>query len=1231
MLTRFLALRIIVLVVASLSLVSCSLVEKVKSLTPFSKARNQRSDLRLIIDRGHDADIMSIAFNPQGTVLASGSDDRTVKLWDVRSHCELRTIKTGFKVLAVAFSHDGSKIAVGSWKNPSKYRSTIQVWDATTGEPISEFQTDDSGIADLAFTSNDKAVAIACSPDDEKLKGGASVRFYDIESKDCIATFYGEKDYPTNGICFSPNGKLLAATTPGGFITLWNVATKKRLNDFNCRGDNAGNARITFGPDNQTLGLIVGTTLFVIDTENGKKKSIKLKGVASDPSVAISPDGTKIIGTTKEMVYMFRTADLKELLTKERMTKSVAFNPDGLSFATSRKDHISIYDSSDGERWYSLGLFGPPSPLHDYTFGADGRSIVTCEANAKLWDFTGKRNVHMFNYQEGTISPNGKLLAVGGHIQWERETNDIQIRDARTGLLIRTIKTADPVQVITFSSDSKLIFSGNEDYDKNQGLYGPSIAQTFDVATGKEVMRVTRSERSLNTPWLFDPVSDKAACATKTGIDIIDMRTGKTERTIHQTGDMFMSFADGGNMLAVGTAKEVSGYDLKNGTQIFRWTEPRIQPKFITSIALSPDGKTIALSNSKEDFTSILNVQDGDLLKKLPGLSGLLKFSPDGKLLGCADGRMVVLSKTSDWSEVVKLVPLALGEWVVVDPAGRFDSSKDGRRIIHFAKGTSFLSLDQLWDQFYEPNLLSKTSGFSSEPLRAAPPMTAIALAPEVEVDAPSRGSSNINIKIKKRDGGIGRIVIKVNGKELPEQAQPRALDIGLSEVNVRANLMRAASIDPGKTNRVSVVVYNKDGTMTSRDCELAWEAPDEDSQPNIQRPQLYAIICGTSTYKNPRLNLTFPAKDAADFKKSLEIGAPSLFGTDKVHITLLATDTDSASDTPTKSHIEAAFQAARKSRPEDVLVVYMAGHGVTVKEPADTYYYLLADADSPDLSNKQVRDKTTISSEELANWITTIPAKHQVMIFDTCGAGGLVKKLADRRDFSTDGIRAIEVLNRRAGTHVLLGCAADAVSYESNQYSQGLLTYALLEGMRTTKGLRKESAGFEQDVLTLFNYARDRVPELAQSMGGIQEPRVVAAPEGSFAIGLLRPEDTVKIPLARAKHRVTPPLLVDADQVDDTLDLSNLLSQRLNELSKASTRGISEPYVYIPDADLSDSIKIFGKYKVSGDKVSVTVNLKRNHEQLDKFTVEGTKTDVPQLVKELTDRIRATLRKKAA
>src|SRR5205807_974988 len=190
--------------------------------------------------------------------------------------------------------------------------------------------------------------------------------------------------------------------------------------------------------------------------------------------------------------------------------------------------------------------------------------------------------------------------------------------------------------------------------------------------------------------------------------------------------------------------------------------------------------------------------------------------------------------------------------------------------------------------------------------------------------------------------------------------------------------------------------------------------------------------------------------KDAEDMATALSLGAERYFGASRVHLRRLTTSGKPGTELPTKENFRKAFEAARRARPGDVLVVYLAGHGVALQSGSDLYCYLTQDARSTDaaaLADPAVLAQYAITSAELTEWVKKIPALKQVMILDTCAAGAAARKLTEQRNVAADQVRAIERLKDRTGFHVLMGCAADKVSYEATQYEQGLLTHALLRG----------------------------------------------------------------------------------------------------------------------------------------------------------------------------------------
>lgn len=205
----------------------------------------------------------------------------------------------------------------------------------------------------------------------------------------------------------------------------------------------------------------------------------------------------------------------------------------------------------------------------------------------------------------------------------------------------------------------------------------------------------------------------------------------------------------------------------------------------------------------------------------------------------------------------------------------------------------------------------------------------------------------------------------------------------------------------------------------------------------------------GVSDYRGEAIDLRFAAKDADDFATALRVSATRLFGADKLHLSVLSATQEDPSSWPTKANIHKALSEAKQAESGDILVVYLAGHGVNHGGQDGDFHYLTSDANSGELRDTAVREKVALSSQELTEAIKQIPALKQVLILDTCASGRLVQELIEKRDISSSQIRALERVKDRTGMYVLSGCAADAVSCEASSYGQGLLTHSLLLGMR--------------------------------------------------------------------------------------------------------------------------------------------------------------------------------------
>jgi hypothetical protein len=314
------------------------------------------------------------------------------------------------------------------------------------------------------------------------------------------------------------------------------------------------------------------------------------------------------------------------------------------------------------------------------------------------------------------------------------------------------------------------------------------------------------------------------------------------------------------------------------------------------------------------------------------------------------------------------------------------------------------------------------------------------------------------------------------------------------------------------------------------------------------------------------------------------------------------------------------------------VFIVYVAGHGISLnlnQDPnqagGDTYLFLTQEATTTDksvLAVENSRKAMTVSSEELKDLMKQNKALKQVLILDTCAAGALSNSLVARRDLSSDQIRALERLKDSTGFFVLMGSAADAVSYEASQYGQGLLTYSLLQGM---KGARLRENQFA-DVAMLFAYAQDTVPQMAKNIGGIQRPQIITpTTSNSFDFGRFTAEEQKLISLSTPKPLILRPNLRNSATRFDNLKLSQMMAEQLREISYSQTRGQQSRIVFVEADDMADAIRPEGDYSVEGETLRISVVLVKNSASQGKEIAVTGKVGQPEKV--ITQLVEAVMR----
>ncbi len=1188
-----------------------------------------------------------------GKLLVSKNIEDTLKIYNLAD--KFKEIFTENKISDWKFSSDNRYIST------SKEGKTINVWDIATKQI--KFTKEVQNYNNVYFVPNNKFVYYS---EDEK------IYIHNLEKgvQQIIIEGYLDK--------FSPDGKFV---TVGNYVndqkrtfSMWNVETKKLV--FKTPETENYVNYVGFSNDGKTLTANYNLEGFSFwDTQTGKEKTISLKDEVIAPTVDIDSPLTpprmlinRTVGsnTTSKKLTIYLTKDNKKLLAEsfndyDTENRIKFINQDRTLVRGLENGVVGFWDVSDGKKTFTLEKHASPIRA---SVSEDKKSLLIEDGYfEKVW-----------NYQNGGFSEIKEAVdPILGNIYGlptEENTDDsgsaydiydwdFVDRENQPGVYyLKDKKTQKTIFQFDKVSDCEVNYEGTlfGCYRYLEGDEEQLTAEIYDIKTKKLLFQIPEAIDNYEFENGLFKVDDNRIFVerldkTKTGYERFENSrleiwslAGKPV-FVTESGLNDYQLDDNTENLVLGFDDRLEWHNLKTG----KVKDFVFQGDFYISLErtnpiASPSGNHLVLTSEEyENRIYVWNNVTGRIFWRTEHSAKIIsvEFSPDEKFLFTAgeDGTVRVWDIFKE-KLVLTLIPLDEKDWVVVDADGRFDASEGAAKLMEWRVGNDSISFEQLKERYYEPNLWQKILGFSKEPLRDVSALKNVLLPPEVIIESPTKQNSSVrNVRLKNKGGGIGRVQVFVNGREFIEDARDEKLK---ANPNVQEYVLsfdlKNAPVITGEMPDVKVVAWNFDknakekyqGYISSRGVEVFYIPEDEKP---IEPPTLYAIIGGVSDYKGSELDLRYAAKDAEDMFKALQIGGKNLFGVDKINLKLLATGENPNAIPPTKENFRKAYEEfAKVAKPNDIFFVYLSGHGITLSFGSDTYYYLTQEATTTDKQqlgkDSELLKSSTISSEELTAWHKSVKALKQVLILDTCAAGALGNefKIVEKKDLSTDAKRALENMKDRVGFHVLMGSAADAVSYEASQYGQGLLTYSLLEGMKGAALLEDKKV----DISKLFNYAADRVPQLAKNIGGIQRPEI-RVPEGgaSFAIGLIRDENDKKsIPLANVKPLILRPVLQNRQLGFDNLKLTTLLRDEIREASFITERGKDiSTMVFVDTDEMPDAIIPAGNYIIEGDKIKFTINLVRNNEAVKTFEVVGDKNDLATTVKALFEKVSEEIR----
>jgi serine/threonine protein kinase len=231
---------------------------------------------------GHSGQVYSLAYSPDGRYLASGSKDRTIKIWEVATGKQLRTL-TGHShsVNSVVYSPDGRYLASGSGDNTIKiWKVATKIWKVATGKELRTLTGHSSGLSSVAYSPDGRYLASASSD--------KTIKIWEVATGKQLRTLTGHS-HSVNSVVYSPDGRYLASGSEDKNIKIWEVATGKALRTLT--GHSYLVWSVAYSPDGRYLASGSYQTIKIWEVATGKELRTLTGHSGWVNSVVYSPDG----------------------------------------------------------------------------------------------------------------------------------------------------------------------------------------------------------------------------------------------------------------------------------------------------------------------------------------------------------------------------------------------------------------------------------------------------------------------------------------------------------------------------------------------------------------------------------------------------------------------------------------------------------------------------------------------------------------------------------------------------------------------------------------------------------------------------------------------------------------------------------------------------------------------------------------------------------------------------
>lgn len=568
---------------------------------------------------GHTSSVWGVAVTPDGRSALSVSHDKSLKVWEISSGCELRTL--------AGHSSEINGVAVtpqGDFAISASDDCTLKVWDLATDRLVCTLEGHSDAVNGVAVTP-DGRLAISASTD-------STLKLWDLATRRLVRTSSGHSAR-VNGVTVTRDGSLAISASDDCTLKVWTVATGRVAHTLEGHTDSVMKVAVT--PDG-CLAVSASTdhTLKVWDLATGRE--IRALEGHDDwvNGVAVTPDGRLAISASSDhTLKVWELASGREVHTLKGHTDAVievALTPDGyLAVSASHDRTLKVWELVSGREIRAPE--GHTAAVPGIAVTPDGRLALSAswDGTLKVWNLSTLDQVRTL---EGHTSQVMQVAAssAGGLVVSASEDTTLKVWDLATGREIHTLAGHRwSVTGVAVTPDGRLAVSAS----------GDKTLKVWDLASGREIRTLEGNTSGVTCVAVTPDGRSVVSAQSDRTLKVWDLETGHAMRVLAgHAGDVTAVAVtpDDRWILSASEDTTLRVWDLATGREARTLAGHTGR---VTGVAVTPNGR-LAISTSEDTTLRVWDLESWRCVATLEAHAPLLSCvsAPDGCTFLAGDG-----------------------------------------------------------------------------------------------------------------------------------------------------------------------------------------------------------------------------------------------------------------------------------------------------------------------------------------------------------------------------------------------------------------------------------------------------------------------------------------------------------------------------------------------------------------------------------------------------------------